>query len=156
MEEKIFSDYKEAMKNKDSLKSSVLSFLRAELINTAIAKKKNKLEEPESVAVIRKQIKERQDSIEQFTKGNRPDLADKELKELEILKTYLPPELPEEEIKKIIEEAVSAAGAQGMKDMGKVMKEVNAKVAGKADGKLVSDLVRKALTPASKSPPDSP
>ena len=145
LEEKILNDYKEAMKAKDALKSSVLSFLRAEMINTAIAKKKPGLDDNEIIAVIRKQIKGRQDSIEQFTKGERPDLAEKEKKELQILKSYLPAELPEEEIKKVIEEAVAETGAQGMKDMGKVMKEVSAKIAGKADAKLVSDLVRARL-----------
>jgi len=144
-EEKILSDYREAMKQKDSLKSSVLSFLRAEMINAAIAKKKDKCDDNECLSILRKQIKARQDSIEQFTNGNRPDLADKEKKELEILQQYLPAQLPEAEIKKIIEEIVVATGAQGMKDMGKVMKEVTAKVAGQADGKLVSDLVRERL-----------
>lgn len=146
LEEKIVNDYKEAMKNKDSLKSSVLSFLRAQLINTALEKKKNTLDDGEVIAVIRKQIKQRQDSIEQFTKGNRLDLADKETKELEILKLYLPQELSTDEIKKIIDEALSVTGASGIKDMGRVMKEVAVKVAGKADGKLVSDLVREKLT----------
>lgn len=146
LEEKILNDYKEAMKSKDALKSSVLSFLRADMINAAIAKKKNKLDDSEAIAVVKKQIKQRQDSIEQFTKGNRPEMAEKESKELAILKAYLPPEMPEEEIKKIIAEAIAATGAQGMKDMGKVMKEVNAKIAGQADGKLVSELVRGALT----------
>jgi uncharacterized protein YqeY len=133
------------MKARDTLKSSVLSFLRADMMNVAVAKKKAKLDDSEVVAVIKKQIKQRQDSIEQFTKGNRLEMADKEKKEAEILKTYLPPELSEEEIKKVIEEAVVATGAQGVKDMGKVMKEVNAKIAGQADGKLVSDLVRVRL-----------
>lgn len=146
LEDKLLNDYREAMKAKDALKSSVLSFLRAEMINVAMSKKKNKLEDTDVVSVIRKQIKARQDSIEQFSKGGREDLADKERKELEILKSYLPPELPEAEIKKIIEEGVAATGAQGMKDMGKVMKEVNAKIAGQADAKLVSDLVRQRLT----------
>lgn len=145
LEEKILNDYKEAMKSKDALKSSVLSFLRAELINVAMAKKKKALDDSDVISVVRKQIKARQDSIEQFKKGNRLDLADKEAKEAEILKTYLPAELAQEEIKKIIEEAVAAVGASEMKDMGKVMKEVTAKVAGKADGKLVSDLVRERL-----------
>jgi len=145
LEEKILSEYRQAMKSKDTLKSSVLSFLRAEMKNVAIAKKKDGLDDNEAVAVIRKQIKARQESIEQFKQGNRQDLADKEAKELEILKTYLPPELNPDEIKKIIEEAVVETGAQGIKDMGKVMKEVTAKVAGKADGKLVSDLVRQRL-----------
>lgn len=145
LEEKILNDYKEAMKSRDTLKSSVLSFLRAEMINVAFAKKKKILEDNDTIAVIKKQIKQRQDSIEQFSKGNRQDLADKESKELEILKAYLPPELPAEEIKKIIEEAVALTAAQGMKDMGKVMKEAGAKIAGRADGKLVSDLVRERL-----------
>ena len=146
LEEKIFNDYKEAMKSKDTLKASVLSFLRAELINVAIAKKKKKLEDNDIVAVIRKQIKEHQDSIEQFKKGNRQDLVDKETKELEILKTYLPPQLSEDEIKKIIEEVIALVSAQGPKDMGLVMKEVSAKIANQADGRLVSDLVRGRLS----------
>ena len=145
LEEKILNNYKEAMKSRDALKSSTLSFLRAEMINLAIAKKKKVLDDNDTIAVIKKQIKQRQDSIEQFTKGNRLDLADKEAKELEILKSYLPPELPAEEIKKIIEEAIVTTGAQDMKDMGKVMKEAGAKIAGRADGKLVSDLVRERL-----------
>ncbi|HTZ10893.1 MAG TPA: GatB/YqeY domain-containing protein [Candidatus Margulisiibacteriota bacterium] len=148
LEEKIMNDYKEAMKARDALKSSVLNFLRAEINNVAIAKKKNKLEDPEIISVIRKQIKERQDSIEQFNKGNRQDLADKEGKELALLKGYLPPELPEEEIKKIIEEVIIATGAAGIKDMGKVMKEVTAKTGSQADGKTVSNLVRERLLSA--------
>jgi hypothetical protein len=147
LEEKILNDYKEAMKNRDALKSSVLSFLRAEMINVAMAKKKKALEDNEVISVIRKQIKAHQESIEQFKQGNRQDLADKESKELGILKSYLPEELSADEIKKIIEEVVLATGAQGPKDMGKVMKEVTAKVSGKADGKLVSDMVRLRLSP---------
>jgi uncharacterized protein len=148
LEEKILNDYKEALKNKDSLKSTALSFLRAQLMNAALEKKKNTLDDTEVMAVVRKQIKQRQDSIEQFTKGNRPELAEKELQELKILKAYLPEELSGEELKKIIEEAVAVTGALGMKDMGKVMKEVTAKVAGKADSKTVSDLVRERLSKA--------
>ena len=145
LEEKIFNDYKDAMKARDSLKSSVLSFLRADMLNQATARKKNKLDDAEVVMVIKKQIKQRQDSIEQFKIGSRQDLVDKETKELEILKSYLPPELPAEEIKKIIEESIVVTGAQDMKDMGRVMKEVNAKIAGRADGKLISDLVKEKL-----------
>jgi len=146
LEDKILNDYKESMKARDQLKTSVLSFLRAEVNNVAIAKKKNNLDDNEIVAVIKKQIKQRQDSIEQFTKGGRQEMAEKEKKEAEILKVYLPAEMPADEIKKVIEEAVIGTGAQGMKDMGKVMKEVNAKISGKADGKLVSDLVRERLS----------
>lgn len=146
LEERILSDYQGAMKAKDALKSSVLSFLRAEILNTALAKKKNKLDDEEVIAVIRKQIKARQDSIEQFTKGGRQDLADKETREAVILKSYLPQELPVEEISHIIEEAVVATAAAGIKDMGRVMKEVSAKVAGRADGKVISELVKERLS----------
>ena len=146
LEEKIFNGYKEAMKNKDTLKSSVLSFLRASMMNTAIEKNKKSLDDNDCLAVIRKQIKQRQDSIDQFKKGNRQDLADKETQELEILKSYLPSELTVDELKKLIEEAILAVGASGIKDMGQVMKEAVERVAGGADGKLVSDLVRERLS----------
>jgi uncharacterized protein YqeY len=150
LEEKLFIDYKQAMKNRDTLRSSVLSFLRADLLNAAVAKKKNKLEDAEVISVIKKQIKQRQDSIEQFTKGGRLDMAEKEKQEMEILKSYLPPELSVDEIKKIIEEAIVTSGAQDIKDMGKLMKEVNLKIAGQADGKLVSELVRARLVKVEK------
>jgi len=146
LEEKILSDYKEAMKARDALKSTLLSSLRAELINAVLAKKKDKLEDPDILGVINKLIKQHQDSIVQFKQGNRMDLAEKETKELEILKSYLPPQLSEEEIRRIIDETVSVSGAAGIKDMGKVMKEVSAQTAGKADAKLVSDLVRAKLS----------
>jgi hypothetical protein len=146
LEENILNDYKGAMKAGDKLKSSVLSFLRADMMNVAVSKKKASLDDSEAITVIKKQIKQRQDSIEQFTKGERLEMAEKEKKELEILKTYLPPEMPGEELKKIIEEVIALTAACGMKDMGKVMKEVNAKVAGQADGKLISEMVRARLS----------
>jgi uncharacterized protein len=144
--EKIFNDYKEAMKARDALKSSVLSFLRADMLNQATAKKKDKLDDAEIIVVIKKQIKQRQDSIQQFTSGNRLEAAEKEKKELEILKGYLPAELPVDQIKALIEEAVASTGASGLKDMGRLMKELTVKIAGQADGKLVSDLVRQRLS----------
>ena len=144
--DKIFDDYKEAMKARDALKSSVLSFLRADMLNLATTKQKDKLDDAEIITVIKKQIKQRQDSIEQFTKGGRLDAAEKEKKEAQILKSYLPPDLPPEEIKRLIEEAVTVTGASSMKDMGRLMKELTEKIAGRADGKLVSDLVRQRLS----------
>jgi uncharacterized protein len=146
LEEQLLSDYKEALKAKDSLRASVVNFLRAELKNVAIAKKKDTLDDAEAVVVIRKQIKSRQDSIEQFTNGGRADLAEKEKNELQVLKGYLPKELAPEEVARIIDEAISATGACGIKDMGKVMKEASAKIAGQADGKMVSDLVKERLS----------
>ncbi len=146
LEDKILNDYKEAMKSRDAVKISTLSFLRAAMKNLGIEKKKDKLEDGDVISVVKKQIKQRQDSIEQFKKGNRPDLAAKEEKELEILKAYLPKELSADEVKTIIEEIIAATGASGVKDMSKVMKEVMARTAGCADGKLVSDLVKERLT----------
>lgn len=148
LEEKILNDYKEAMKSKDTVKSSTLSFLRAEMINVAMGKKKKALDDNEVINVIKKQIKQRQDAIEQFKKGNRQDLADKETKELEILKSYLPAQLSPEEIKKIIEEVITTLGTVEPKDMGRVMKEVMLRIGSSADGKLVSDLVKERLTKA--------
>ena len=126
LEEKIMNDFKEAMKNKDAIKSSALSFLRSEMMNAAIDKRKKNLDDSEIISVIKKQIKQRQDSIEQFEKGNRMDLADKEKRELEILKSYLPEQLSAEAVTAAVKEVITAVGAQGMKDMGKVMKEVTA------------------------------
>ncbi|MDD3344886.1 MAG: GatB/YqeY domain-containing protein [Candidatus Omnitrophica bacterium] len=146
--DKIHEDYKQAMKARDTLKSSVLSFLRADMLNQATAKKKDKLDDQEIAAVIKKQIKQRQDSIEQFTKGGRAEMADKESRELKILEAYLPPEMPVDQIKALIEEAVASTGAAGMKDMGRVMKELTVKIAGRADGKTVSELVRQRLSAA--------
>jgi len=98
------------------------------------------------VAVIKKLIKQHKDSIEQFTAAGRVDLVTREARELEILKGYMPAEMGEEEISKIIEDAVTSTGASGIKDMGNVMKDVRAKIGGGADGKLVSELVRRRLS----------
>lgn len=143
--EKILTDYKEAMKAKDGIRSSTLSFLRAELLNAAIARKKDSLDDAEIIAVIQKQIKQRQDAIAQFRAGNRADLADKEAAEVAVLQAYLPPQLGEEELKKIIAEVVASSGAAGMGSMGAVMKDVAQRTAGRADGKKVSELVRAHL-----------
>lgn len=145
LEEKLLQDYKDAMLSKDAIKSSCLSFLRADLKYTAIDKKKNKLEDSDIISVIKKQVKSHQDSIDQFKKGNRMDLVEKETKELEILKSYLPKELPEEELKKIVLEVISAKSGATIKDMGVIIKEVMARTKGAADGKMVSDLVRQKL-----------
>ncbi|MDP3142550.1 MAG: GatB/YqeY domain-containing protein [Candidatus Omnitrophota bacterium] len=147
LEDKIMNDYKEAMKAKEAVKVSILSFLRSQFMNVRIDKKKDKLDDVEVVPIIKKLIKQHQDSIEGFKAGNRQDLVDKEAQELEILKAYLPQEISPEEIKKIIDEVIAALGATSMKDMGKVMKEVTTKTAGQADGKVVSDLVKERLMP---------
>lgn len=146
LDKKIHDDYKTAMKARDTLRSSVLSFLRAEMLNAAVAKGKQSLDDAEVVSVVKKQIKQRRDSIEQFEKGGRLEMARKEQSELEILKSYLPPELSEEEVTRLIDEAIQTVGAVDMKCMGAVIKEVMAKSAGQADGSKISALVRQRLT----------
>lgn len=146
LEEKIANDYKEAMKSKDTVKSSTLSFLRSQMKYAMIEKRSEKFEDSDVIVVIKKQIKQRQDSIEQFNKGNRQDLVEKEEKELAILKGYLPEEISDGELKNLIEGAIKEAGASSIKDMGNVMKIILSRVAGKADGKRVSDMVKIKLT----------
>ena len=146
LEEQIGKDYVQAMKARDSIRSSTISFLRAQIKNVRIEKRVEALEDSDVLAVIKKQIKQRQDSIEQYEKGGRTDLVEKESAELAILKSYLPQEMPEAELMAVIQEVIRATGAASMKDMGKVMKDVGAKVQGKADNRAVSDLVKKALS----------
>ena len=146
LEQKINSDYIQAMKEKNTAKSSTLSFLRAQLKNVMIDQRVKELADADVVTVIKKQIKQRQDSIEQFEKGGRVDLAQKEKDEMAVLKGYLPEELAESQVRQFVLEAIKESNAQGIKDMGAVMKIVMAKVAGRADGKLLSNLVKEALT----------
>ncbi len=146
LEEQITNDYKQAMKDKDPIKVSTLSFLRAQLKYAMIDKKLEKLPDVEVITVIKKQVKQRQDSITQFEQGGRQDLADKEKTELDILRGYLPQEMSTEELKGLIEAAIKESGAQSMKDMGNVMKVLLPSIAGRADSRLVSELVREKLT----------
>ena len=146
LEEKLSKDYVQAMKARDTIRSSTLSFLRAQMKNVLIEKRADKLKDEEVIAVIKKQVKQRQDSIAQYEQGGRQDLVEKESAELAILKEYLPEEMSEQEIEGLVSEAIKEAEAASMKDMGKVMKLMAEKVKGRADNKLVSELVRKALS----------
>ena len=145
LSEKIDQDLRLAMKEKDALRVSALRFLKASLTNLAIDKKVEKLEDPDVLDVITKQTKQHQEAIDGFKKGGREDLVTKETKELEILKSYLPPQASRKELLAWIEEAVQESGAQDLKDLGKVMKVIMPKTKGKADGKVVSELVRNFL-----------
>jgi len=145
LKDKILQDMKEAMKARDQLRLSTLRLMVSEIKNREIDAK-DELKDDEVLALIRKAVKQRRDSISQYEKGGRQDLADKEKAEMVILKAYLPEELSREELLTIIDEAVSATEASSPKEMGKVMKEVMPKVKGRADGKVVNELVRKRLT----------
>lgn len=143
--EKIESQMKDAMKQKDSLKLSVLRMAIAAIRNTEIVKKVKKLEEPEVIQVIQKMIKEHKESITQFEAGARADLVEKEKKELEVLQGYVPKEMGEEELTLIVKASVQESGFTSKADAGKVMKAVMEKVKGKADGKTVNKIVLSLL-----------
>ena len=143
--QRIDDDIKSAMKAKEALKLSALRMLKAAASNAAIAKGKSNLEDAEVMEVIGKLIKQRGESVEAYTKGNRPELAQKEQTEAKILQAYLPAQLSDEELKGIVQAAVKEAGGSGPQAMGAVMKLVMPKVAGRADGKRVNEFVRQSL-----------
>ena len=144
--ERIDSDLKDAMRAKDAAKLGVLRMLKSALKYSAIEKSaEGQLDDAEAAQVIRKQVKQRQDSIEQFEKGGRPELAAKEKEELLILNAYLPKGLEAEELAALVREAIAEIGATSKAQMGAVMKALQAKVAGRADGKTLSQEVSKQL-----------
>ena len=145
LEDKISQDYVNAMKARDTFTSSVLSFLRAQIKNVKVDKRLEAVSDEEVISVIKKQVKQRQDSITQFRAGQRADLAEKEEKEMLVLKSYLPAEMPEEKLKSIIEEVIASSGASSIKDMGRVMKDVLGRVAGQADNQTIGVLVKERL-----------
>ena len=142
--EQIDEDIKAAMKSGAKDKVSALRMLSAALKNKQIDKRAP-LQDSEVLDTVRSLIKQRKDSIEQFTKGGRQDLVDKETAEVVVLEVYLPQQLGREEVEKLVREAVAQTGAQGAKDMGKVMKALVPLIAGRADNKLVSELVKSSL-----------
>lgn len=139
--EKIESDFKEAMRAKDAARLSTLRMLKSAIQYYKIEKKQEKLTDGDVTAVIKKQIKQRQDSIDGFEKGGRADLVDKEKAELAVLKSYLPEELSQAQTEEIVKAVIAEVGATTKADMGKVMKAVQAKTAGRADNRLVSQIV---------------
>ena len=144
--QRVDEDLKSAMKAQEALKVSTLRMLKAAVSNVAIQKGKQSLEDGEVVEVIAKLIKQREESVAAFRQGNRPELAEKEGKEAEFLKAYLPAALSDAELRAIVQKAVQETGAAGPQGMGAVMKAVMPKVAGRADGAKVSALVKEALS----------
>jgi uncharacterized protein YqeY len=151
LEDKLFEDFKQAMKAQDKLRTSILSFLRSQLKNAAIAKRKEKLDDSEVIDTLRKEVKRHEESIEQFKKGNRQELAEKEKQELEIIKGYLPASMSEEQLLSIVASVLEANPTATMKDMGRLMKDIMAVVAGRCDGAQVSAKVKEALTKRTSS-----
>src|SRR5438445_2941798 len=141
-------DLKEAMRARNASKLGVLRMLKSALSYAAIERSgaEGKLTDAETAQVIRKQVKQRQDSIESFEKGGRAELAAKEKEELSILNTYLPQAMSADELAKVVRETIAEVGATSKAQMGAVMKALQTKVAGRADGKMLSAEVQKQLS----------
>lgn len=137
----IAADFKQAMLAKDALRLGTLRMLKSAIDYYKIEKKQEALTDADITGIIKKQIKQRQDSIDGFTKGGRADLVAKEEAELKVLKAYLPAELSPAEVEQIVVATIAELGATTKADMGKVMKAVQAKLAGRADGRMVSQIV---------------
>lgn len=146
LQEQIQQDLTAAMKSGDQASLSTLRMLKAAVMRFEVSgKEKKQADDAVIQQIIMKEIKQRQDSIDQYKSGNRPELAAKEELELKILQKYLPEQMSEEEITKIVEESVKQVGATSKADMGKVMGVLMPKVKGKADGSIVNRIVQKFL-----------
>lgn len=147
LQERLDLDLKEAMRARDATKLGVLRMLKSALKYAAIAKSgaETDLSDAEATQVIRKQARQRQDSIESFEKGGRTELANKEKEELSILNAYLPQAMTADELVKVVRETIAEIGATSKTQMGAVMKALQAKVAGRVDGKALSAEVQKQL-----------
>ena len=147
LNEQIMNDLKEAMKQKDQAAMTTLRALKSAIKYAAIEKvgADGELPEIDAIAVVRKQIKQRRDSVDQFTAGGRPDLAATESAEISVLERYLPAALSTAETEALVAAVIAELGASSKQDMGRVMKALQDRSAGRADGKILSQLVAKAL-----------
>lgn len=146
LDEKLVEEMKQAMKSNDKLRLSTIRMIRSALKNKEIELRK-KLEDEEVIKVIQVMVRKGEESVEQFQTGGREDLVEKEKKEIEILKSFLPQPLSQEELLKIIDQSIQETQALSPKDIGKVMKSIMPKIGGKADGKLINQLVKERLSP---------
>jgi uncharacterized protein YqeY len=145
LKEKIISDLTASMKAQDAARTSTLRMVKAALMNREI-EKGGELDDEEMAKLLRSMVKQRKDSVEQYEKGARQDLADKEKAEIEIIETYLPQAASREEIEAAVSVAITETSAGSMKDMGRVMKAAQAALAGKnADGRTLSEIVKAKL-----------
>ena len=146
LDERLVEEMKQAMKSNDKLRLSAIRMIRSALKNKEIELRK-KLEDEEIVKVIQVMVRKGEESVEQFQTGGRMDLVEKEKREIEILKSFLPQPLSQEEILTIVDQSIQETQASSPKDIGKVMKSVMPKIGGKADGKLINQLVKERLSP---------
>ena len=146
LKEKLQTDLTQAIRSRDELQSGTIRMLLAAITNEEVAGKAAKvLSDAEIITVLSREAKKRREAVEAYTQAKREDLANKEMAEAAVIAQYLPKQLSEDEIKKLIQEAIASTGAVGLSGMGLVMKQLQPKIAGKADGGLVSALVKAAL-----------
>lgn len=146
LKERLLEDIKVAMKARQAERLEVLRFLNSAIKNREIELRPTPVDDKEIMGVIQKLTKQRTDSIEQYRAANREDLASKEESELLILKEYLPKQLSEAEVKQLVQDAITEAGASTIKDMGKAMKLASEKAQGRADNKLLSQYIKEKLS----------
>lgn len=146
LSKKIAEDLKQSIKNKDTVRLSTIRMVVAAIKNLAIEKKTEVVDDGDVLKIIAKQVKQHHESIDSFKKGGREDLVEKEVKELEILKRFLPEQLSEEKIFEVIQRIVTETGASSNKDFGNVMKLSMEELKGRADGKIISSTVKKLLS----------
>lgn len=144
LSEKLMADLKESMKNKDSIKKSVVTLIRAAVKQKEVDDRVS-LTDDDIQDIISKQLKQRKDALVDFERAGRQDLVDETNQEIEIIASYLPQQLTDEELETIVADAIKEINAQSMKDMGKIMGIVNEVAKGRADGKRISDLTKKLL-----------
>ncbi len=144
LKEQLQNDLKEAMKAKDSFKRDTIRFLMSAIKQVEVDTRKE-LSDADIVKIIQKSIKQREEAAQQYKEGGRDDLYEKETKEAEILRSYLPKQLSDEELAQEVQATIQEVGATSMKDMGKVMQAATKKLAGQADGKRISEMVKKLL-----------
>lgn len=144
LKEKLQEDLKSSMKNKDKVKKSVVTLIRAAIKQHEVDNRVE-LADDAIIDIISKQLKQRKDSLAEFVKANRDDLVEETKSEIQVLEGYLPQQLSEEELEKIIIETIAEVGATSMKDMGKIMAAIKPKTAGRADGRKINELVKKNL-----------
>lgn len=144
MKDQLLQDLKEAMKQKDTIKKDTITMLRAAILQVEKDTQKI-LNDDEICAIVAKEVKKRKESVKEYEEANREDIVESLKKEIEVLSKYLPEQLTQEEIEKLVEQAIVESGATSMRDMGKVMSILRPKTAGKADGKVVSDIVKEKL-----------
>jgi uncharacterized protein YqeY len=145
LKDTIAAELAQATKAKDTIRMNTLRMLRAAMKNREV-ELRAELEESEILRVIGSQIKQRKESIRQYEEGGRMDLAKKEGEELEILTCFMPEQISEEAVNRVVIEIIKEVGAKDMKDMGRVMKAAMARLSGSADGKMVNDIVKRELT----------